>query len=103
MSNLDNHHDHTPGRTCAECGNSLEGKRSDAIYCSVNCRNRVSERRRYHADLETARAKERSKYKLRVAKRRLARAAANVAPKASALELLAAATAILTGQPSAAK
>jgi hypothetical protein len=103
MSNLDNHHDHTPGRACAECGTSLEGKRSDAIYCSTRCRNRVVVRRRYHADLETARAKERAKGKLRTAKRRLARAVASVAPKASALELLAAATAILTGQPSATK
>jgi predicted nucleic acid-binding Zn ribbon protein len=38
--------DHLP-RTCPACGALYKPRRSDAIYCSKRCRNRLSARRTY--------------------------------------------------------
>jgi 5-methylcytosine-specific restriction endonuclease McrA len=48
--------------TCQECGQTAEMKRSTAKWCSVNCRVRNSERRRYNANIEAARERNNAKY-----------------------------------------
>ena len=40
----------------------MEGKRSHAQYCSDHCRSLAANRRRYHADLDAARSRNRDKY-----------------------------------------
>ena len=35
-----------PSRPCASCGNHVEGRRSDAIYCTESCQRRTCARRR---------------------------------------------------------
>lgn len=61
-------------RMCANCGKSLAGRRPQAKYCSARCRNNAGHLRRYHADVEAARARGREKAR----RRRDAKAAAAV-------------------------
>lgn len=65
-------YDAAASRTCARCGRSLAGRRPQARYCSSTCRSAASHKRRYHANIEAARAKGREKQR----RLRLRRAAA---------------------------